>query len=222
MSTNIIDRLTATLEARTTAALADLDRLDTQLAEAIEQAERVAQERITARLDAITGSIEQRLAGFTAHVTEMAGHALQTALDAIGQQLDHATNMEQEQSRAPNSEQQIEQPSTPATEFNSPDWLAEANRRLDEQAAKDRETTTPTVAAHAVESDGIAVLDDIEDIDHTTDDVPTTTSAEGLHTREDNGTGRAKYHPVGYPTPGEVYYVRDHRRHWNPVRFVGG
>jgi hypothetical protein len=66
-----------------------------------------------------------------------------------------------------------------------------------------------TVAAHAVEQE-VACEPEAQE----------TNSPDGLHERQE-GQPRSKYILVPNPTPGETYYRRDHRRHWNPVKYTG-
>jgi hypothetical protein len=137
--------------------------------------------------------------GFSIRLGEAVGEALGEAEQAIGRRLAEMTGpTAPEQPQEADEPQETALPSWEALEGANPEELAEEPAALH------------TVHAHAVVTDeGLAVLHE----------VPTTDNPEGLHTREEVN-GRGKYHRAENPVPGEVYYLRDHRRHWNPVRFT--
>lgn len=135
--TQIIDRLNQTLESRTQAALAGLDDLDQQVTQAIDRATKQAEAEINARLEGILGAVELSLSTLTARVTEMAAEALETAIQGIGERLDAISPAKITEPASPVPEA-IPEPE-PEPEYGTQEWLDYQNRRLDEQAARDRE-----------------------------------------------------------------------------------
>lgn len=277
MTNPLIEKLTKALDAKTAAALAQLEGLEGEIALAFAQAERDADHAIAAALVRLESALGIRSSQFEERLAEMASSAFDAALERLGHTVQYlGSHVNGKEVEVP-TEQQAELVFHPGEQVvciddsNGAHFLVagqvymvedtqrdsagglrlvlagmacawEAERFLHEQPAETTQEAEPVYAsaqaAQVIDVERPGVLapddDDEEDEDDPDDEddaaaaaseVPSALelvySPEGLHTRHETGGRRARYEPVSDPQPGETYYLRDGRRHWNRVVYAG-
>lgn len=250
MTTNIIDRLNATINDRVERQLAQFDGLEAQIVAAIQQAEADAARRINAVAESIDGTLRAELAALDERLAVIATNAFSMACDRIAATLDPSTTTTPEPTGIPcpiptYEEIQAEQEADPIPSIEQVQHDLEECREQAEEEYIER--TTPAVAAHAVAYDHPAMIDEDDTDDNESDledasddDTPDfdddsaimedagDQDGDGIATTystddlyEKRGNGRgSRYTPVDFPEPGNVYYRKIDGR-WTAVRLVG-
>lgn len=250
MNTTIIDRLNATINDRVEANLAQIRGMEAAIADAIAEAELIATRRIEAAAESLNATLETQLAELDFRLAVVATNAFAAACDRIAATLDPTQQDTPEPTATPEptiipcpiptyeeilaEQNEAEQEADDTcTDCGRPDVYCACGDQSDENAYIE---PTATVAAHAVECEQPAHIDEDEDgteddVDHDDDSAimetagdqdgldATTEDPDGLHERRGQGRG-TRYTPVDFPLYGSTYYRKMDGR-WQPVAYIG-
>lgn len=223
----IITRLTSTLTAKTEAALSQLAQLEADLTAALAAAEIEAEARVNRMADSIWTTAASKLSGFEDRIHDLAAQAMTHAMLDLGQRIDALAGgrIEAEAvSQAPECghaaadfDEEAEVWAGLVAGFAEPAEPAEI--RTDDSRKEDvPHNSTPTIAAYALPSDGLAVIDEDDDLEDAGDpDADEDSAASVLYEKRGQGRG-TRYVEVDLPEPGETYFRKDGKS-WEPVVF---
>lgn len=228
MTTNLIEKLTKNLEAKTEAALGKLANLDAEITSAFLAAQGAAQAKINDRLQQIESDLTHHIHTFEERLADMAADAFELALQRLDQRIaELGTHLNGKPIPTPEAEaERLAEQSTREQERLAEE-IASAQAELnhdkeDEQqepaavyqssAAQVTEADRPGLVVEPEDDEDTEDGDDPDSDDEAAQEVPADLeivhSAEGLYER----LSERRYVPVTEPIVGGTYYVKNPSR----------